>query len=159
MERVFCIQILFLALTTGCIRSSSKNKVCSCCTATFTSIDSARYCIKQTPILGTSADPRLFLIAFVKKDLVTNQKAGWNILKDQDIVNVAKRNYVLLILDPKEFKISHRKDAPEMVEKMKHCQEDIFFVIANQALWPYSEWQMSEKKNIIIDRLHVGSGP
>lgn len=161
MSKVFYILILFLGLTCGCIRSSSRGKVCLCCIKTFTSIDSARYCIEQTPIQETSSDPRLFLIAFVNKDREAKQKAGWSIIKDQEIVNLAKRiqNYLLITLDSKDFIISHGQEAPDIVEEINKQKEEIIFIIANQALVPFSVWTENESKNIIIDRLYVGNGP
>lgn len=159
MKKYFHILILFFVLTSCGIMTSHKKTACNCCDKSYTNIDSAMNCILQTPDTLTTADDRLFLIAFVNKDVEANQKLGWNILKDPDIINTARRNYLLIILDVNQIKILKDQTTPELIEKIKGHKEPLFFVIANQALYPFADWTINEKKDFIIGRLEVGNGP
>jgi hypothetical protein len=103
-------------------------------------------------------DNRLFLFAFANKDVKSKQNSGWNIIKDQDIINVAKRNYVLIIVDPKNV-TSKKQLSDELLEITESHKDNLFFVITNQELYPFADWTESEEKELIIDRLDVGMGP
>jgi hypothetical protein len=113
----------------------------------------------NNPAKQSPTDERLFLIAFVHKDNAAYQKSGWNILKDQDIIDVAKQKYLLIVLNVTEIMNSKVKRPPELYEMISKHNEDIFFVITNQVLYPFADWTDRENKNTIIDRLLVGNGP
>lgn len=101
----------------------------------------------------------MLLFAFIATDLENNQRANWDIIKDQDIIDVAKRNYLLITLNPNNFAFSKGQQSDELMETVKGHKESLFFVIANQALFPFADWTEEEAKDIIIERLEVGIGP
>jgi hypothetical protein len=151
--------LLLFSLTSCSIAQSDKRAICNCCDLSYTSIDSALSCSSRNPDNATTADNRLFLFAFVNKDLKKHQDASWNIIKDQDIINVTKRNYLLIILDGNGIVLPKGHKGNELLKTIEIHDETLFFVIANQALYPFADWSEGEKKDIIIDRLRVGAGP
>jgi hypothetical protein len=158
--RTMLIRFLLLFSLTSCsIAQSDKRTICNCCDLSYTSIDSALSCSSRTPDNATTADNRLFLFAFVNKDLKKNQDAGWNIIKDQDIINIAKRNYLLIILDRKDIVFRKGHEGNELLKTIESYDDTLFFVITNQALYPFADWTEKERKDIIINRLRVGAGP
>jgi hypothetical protein len=150
--------LLFFSLASCGVVQSDKRTVCNCCDTTYTNIDSALNCISLNPSNETN-DNRLFLFAFAATDLENNRNADWDIIKDQDIIDAAKRNYLLIILDPKDIAFSKEQQADELIETIKGHRENLFFVITDQALYPFAEWTETERKDIIIERLEVGIGP
>lgn len=153
------ILYLFIILFTQA-NCTDRKKVGKCCDESYSSIDNALACYSHTNDgNGTSSDERLFLLAFVNKNIETNQKLGWNIIKDQDIINVAKQNYLLITLDVNHFKIPEGQNAPELMETINSNKDSLFFVIVNSALHPFADWNSKEQKDIIIDRLQIGNGP
>lgn len=139
MKSMLARVILYLFLT-GCGTVQSDKIVnCSCCETSFTSIDSAFNCISQSTDTSTKVDNRLFLFAFANKDVKSKQNSGWNIIKDQDIINVAKRNYVLIIVDPKNV-TSKKQLSDELLEITESHKDNLFFVITNQELYPFADW-------------------
>jgi len=106
---------------------------------------------------GTTADERLLLIAFVHKEVEANQKLGWDIIKDPEIVKTAKRNYALVILDVKQHKILNDECTSYTIEDFK--KNKTVFVIANQALCSFGYFTLDDEKESIIERLQVGNGP
>jgi hypothetical protein len=152
---------LFIIITiSGCyIFGPNKPIICDCCEQTFTSIDSARKCITNNPYITSSSDPRLFLLAFVRKDVTQNQKLGWDIINDQEIISIAKRNYLLITLDLNNFLIPKNLDTNELNKYIKQNKSDLFFIISNQDIVPFSDWTLNDKKSVIIERLGVGNGP
>jgi hypothetical protein len=151
--------VLLFSLASCSIAQSDKKVTCNCCNLSYTSIDSALRCISRTPDNTITADNRLFLIAFINKDLKKYQDAGWNIINDQDIINVAKRNYLLIILDRNDIVFQKGHEGNELLKTIESHDEMPFFVIANQALYPFADWTEKERKDVIIDRLRVGAGP
>ena len=158
MKDMFYMLIILFTLA-SCGMHEHKYEVCNCCQKTYTNIDSAMKCILQTRDNSTTADERLFLIAFVSKDVEANQKLGWNIIKDQDVVNIAKQNYLLITVDVNNIQIPKNQRVSELKEIIKKHKEEFFFVITNQALYPFADWTISEKKEIIVGRLRIGNGP
>lgn len=137
---------------------SDKKLTCNCCEASFTSIDSAFNCLAFSPDTSTTADNRLLLFAFVNKDVKDKQKSGWNIIADQDIKEIAKRNYLLVIVDPMTI-TSKKPLSDEFKKRVSNHREGIFFVVTNQELYPFADWTETERKDLIIERLGVGMGP
>ena len=159
MKKTFYISILFITLTSCGILTSDKKAVCNCCDKTYTSIDSAQNCVLGTPDTTTTAEDRLLLFAFVNKDVEANQNLGWNIIKDQEIIDAAKKKYLLIILDVNKIKIPNGQNAPEFLEIINSHKDNMFFVMTNQALYPIGNWTIDEKKDQILGALHVGAGP
>ncbi len=160
MKTTFYISILLLALTNCGVKTSDKNTFCACCDKTYTNVDDALKCLNTTVDgNGTTADERLILIAYANKDLETNQKLGWGIIKDQDIVKTAKRNYALVILDADQYKILNDSCTNDKHEDLKKYKGKTFFIIANRALCVFGHWTLDDKKDDIIYRLEIGNGP
>ncbi len=158
MKNIFYLFSLSFILTS--CGSNSNHKVGTCCDKTYTNVDSALNCLSRTVDgNGTTADERLILIAFVHKDLEANQKLGWDIIKDPDIVKTAKRNYALVILDANQYKIVNADCSDNIAETLKKTHNKTIFVIANQALCVFGDWTLNDDKESIIDRLEVGTGP
>jgi hypothetical protein len=159
MKCTYFFQILILILS-SCNNTSYNNTItCDCCQQTYTNIDSARNCILKKPYSKSSSDPRLFLIAFVRKDIESNQKIGWNIIKDKEIIDIARRNYLLITLDANKFQIPKDLNANELNKYINQNNSDLFFIIANQSLYPFSDWTLNDIKSTIIERLGVGDVP
>lgn len=140
---------------------NQKAIVCNCCENTYTSIEDAMNCIKQYPIMNTKADNRLLLFAVINKDIKAQQDLSWNIINDQDIIRVAKQNYLLITLEASElFVIEYNKESSELRETINsYKDESLFFVITNQALLTFADWDSDENKDKIIDYLNIGNGP
>ena len=160
MKNIFYVFITLFLITACSSGTTTQTKVCDCCNRTFTNIDSALICISNNPSKHSPIDERQFLIAFVHSYNPAYQNPGWNILSDQDIMNIAKQNYLLIILNVKDIHKFKVKPQPELMQIMtKHVEDDSFFVITNQMLYPVADWTNLENKSTIIDRLKVGVGP
>jgi hypothetical protein len=159
MKMTIYISILLLALTSCGVKTSDKNTIGICCDKTYTNIDSALNCFSRTSNNPTGYDERLLLIAFVNKDIKANQNLGWDILKDEEIINVAKQKYLLITLDINQTNIPKDQNAPELLEIIKSNKDKTCFVITNSALYPFGNWTADEKKDEIISRLEIGNGP
>ena len=159
MKITFHIIILFCSFTSCGVLPSDKKTVCNCCDKSFTNLDSAINCLNKTPDKKTSAEQRLFLFAFVSKDVKKHQESGWNIFTDKEIIDAVKENYLLIIQDINKFTFPKQLDGSAIIEKIKGRKGEPYFVIANQALYPFSDWTLAERKDIILDRLGVGVGP
>ena len=109
--------------------------------------------------MKTSAEQRHFLFAFVSKYVKKYQELGWNIFTDEEIINAAKENYLLIIQDINKFTFPKQLDASAILAKIKDRKGEPYFVITNQSLYPFSDWTLTKKKDIILDRLGVGIGP
>ncbi len=109
--------------------------------------------------MKTSAEQRHFLFAFVSKDVKKYQELGWKIIDDKDIVSIAKERYLLIIQDINQIAFPKQLDASVLLAKIKDRKNEPYFVIANQALYPFSDWTINENKDIIIERIEVGIGP
>lgn len=139
---------------------NSENKVGTCCNKAYTNVNSATGCLNKTVDgNGTTADERLLLMAFVYKDVEANQKLGWGMIKDADIVNTAKRNYALVILDANQYKEHFDSCTTHKNVDLKKYEGKTFFVIANQALYIINDWTSDDPKEDIIYKLGIGSGP
>lgn len=158
MKKIFYLFSLYFILT-NC-GEKSNDKVGTCCDKTYTKVDSAINCLNRTVDgNGTTADERLILIALVYKDLEENQKLGWDIIGDPDIVKTAKRNYALVILDANQYKILNDDCSFDITETIEKTNDSTIFVIANQALCMFGDWTLNDDKESIIERLQVGNGP
>ncbi|WP_345049716.1 hypothetical protein [Hymenobacter glaciei] len=146
--------LLGLLLVLGDCSCSRQPNICNCCATTYTSVGSAQNCLSETAPYKSTADERLILIAFVTKDIKANQELGWNIINDQAIIQLAKRKYLLVTLDVNGF-----QSPPELLGLIKKHKNRPFFVIVNQALYPFAEWTTVENKDFIISRLVNGNGP
>lgn len=147
-------QLSFIILVTflyGCNEKSIAP--CDCCKNAYVNIDDAFKCIHENP-RKISYDDRLFLIAF------TNLKdKGWRIIEDPEIIAVAKRSYLLIVVNKNEIN-SYDKATPELKELIKKYEgQESFFIVANQALYPFRDWGENESKKRIISELQLGNGP
>ena len=146
--------ITFLVIATflfGC--SEKQYKECNCCETTYTQIDKATSCIDNNPS-EASFDNRLFLFAFTNSN-----KRSWNVIEDAEIVSVAKRNYLLIVLSLEELN-EYNSVPPELKTVVnKHKGEELFFVVTNQALYPFRDWDSFEERKRIINELGLGNGP
>ncbi len=139
---------------TSCNVLTNDNKTdCSCCDKTYTNIDSASKCGSD------QNDCKLFLFALVTKDIEKNQQLGWAILKDRDIIEAAKRDYVLIIIDPNEINLSKYTDIKEFKDVINKKRIEPYFVVTNRVLYPSREFTLNTDKDRIIDDLHLGDGP
>jgi hypothetical protein len=159
MKLTFYILISIFFLTGCAAKTSHKSSACNCCVNSYSSLESATNCISQTLDGAATTDKRLLLFAFVSKDVQSNQKIGWNIIKDQDIIDIAKEKYLLIIQDANDINFLERQMDPELISKIKAPKGQPYFLITNQSLYPFADWTSDETKDIIIDRLQVGDGP
>ena len=159
MKITFQILMLLFCFTSCGVITSNKNNICKCCDKSFTNLDSAINCLVKTPDEKLLTDYRLFLFAFVTKDLKKYQELGWNIFNDQEIISTAKQRYLLIIQDINRITFPNQMDASLLIKTIKNHKGEPYFVITNGALNPFAEWTSSEQKDIIIERLEVGNGP
>ncbi|MFP2996249.1 hypothetical protein ABN763_10065 [Spongiivirga sp. MCCC 1A20706] len=140
-----------LSLLTCCIEK--RRTPCDCCENVYLNIDDALKCIDKNP-RKTSNDDRLFLIA-----ITDSKNQSWNLIKDRDIISNAKRNYLLIVANKSEIS-SHEKATQEIQDLIKkYDEEESYFIVANQAMYPFADWGENESKNEIISALQIGSGP
>ncbi len=126
---------------------------CDCCETSYLKIDDALSCIESNP-RETSFDDRLILIAF---NNLTNK--GWDVIEDLEIITVAKRNYLLVLANKDEIN-SYAKVTPELRDLIKKYDgQESFFIVVNQALYPFRDWDANVPKNRIISELQLGNGP
>ena len=158
MKKTLYILTLLFGLTNCNI--NDKTIVRTCCDKTYINVDDAINCLSQTDDGdGTAIDDRLLLLAFVTKDIETNQKLGWDIIKDPDIIKEAKKKYALVILDANQYKIPDNDCASYMTESLKNNSGKTFFVIANQVQCWSGDFTLDRDKESIIIRLGEGNGP
>ncbi|MBF9140530.1 hypothetical protein [Hymenobacter properus] len=138
----------------GCRSSLQAVNSCDCCDTTYTSIKAANNCLLASGSPKTTVDNRLLLIAFVTNNIKANQKLGWNIIGDNQIINIAKRQYLLVTLDANNFQGS--TELSELIAKYKNTS---FFVITNQSLYPFGSWTTADNKEFVISQLVTGNGP
>lgn len=120
---------------------------------TFTNIDSAlQYC------KGTK-EYKTLLFALVSKNIENSQKLGWAILGDDDIIQAAKKNYVLIIIDPAKIVLIKNTDTKEFEDIIKSQEVSPFFVVTNHVFYPFRQFTLLTNKDKIIDDLNVGEGP
>ena len=155
MRKTYYIFTLFLTLIS--CRTTDREQVGECCDKTYDNLNEAIKCFSQTS--NGNLDERLLLIAFVNKDLEVNQKLGWNIIKDSEIVKVAKRNYALVITDINEYKIPTEDCGNSIQDCIKKNSGKTFFIITNKAQCMFSDWTIEDSKQSIIDKLEIGNGP
>jgi len=150
--RHLTIYIAFLLIfQTSC--NSSTNSDTDNNSITFSNIDSAlKYC-KETK------EYKSLLFAFVKKDIVKNKNLGWGILGDNDIIATAKKDYVLIIMDPTKMSLPANSDTKEFKDIIKMDKEDPYFVVTNHVFYPFRQFTLKTDKETIIDELRIGEGP
>jgi hypothetical protein len=142
--------LLLLFLQTSCNSTNSDTDNAS---ATFTNIDSAlNYC-------KHSSEYKSLLFAFVTKDIDSNQKLGWAILGDKDVIATAKNDYVLIIIDPTKIVLPNNSDTQEFHEILKMNKEYPYFVVTNHVFYPFRQFTLKTDKEKIIDELRIGEGP
>jgi hypothetical protein len=144
------LTLLFIALTScNSLTVSDTNSNAQ----TFTNIDSAlNYCTK-------TKEYKSLLFALVSKDIENNQKKGWTILGDNDIIKTAKQDYVLIIIDPAKITLPQNSDTKEFDNIIKTKNESPFFVVTNHVFYPFRQFTLKTDKEKIIDDLNIGEGP
>ena len=153
MKTIFNILISLLALTSCNVLTTNKETNCTCCDKVYYDIDSALKC-------GSNPnDYKSLLFAFVYSDFEKNQQLGWSILKDQDVINAAKRDYILIIIDPNKITIPDNTDNKEFNDIIKQKHNETYFVVTNRVLYPFREFTLQTNKGKIIDDLSLGEVP
>lgn len=142
--------LLLLTLLTSCNSATSDTDNVS---ATFTDVDSALNYCKQ------SKEYKSLLFAFVTKDVASKQKLGWTILGDKDVIAIAKRDYVLIIIEPTKISIPNNSDTKEFYDILLMYKDDPYFVVTNHVFYPFRQFTLKTDKETIIDELSVGEGP
>jgi hypothetical protein len=132
---------------------------CDCCLETYYTFENASKCISTKPYSETSYDPRLFLIHFVENNIEQKRAIGWKILKDPELIKKAKRNYLLIILDKKNFEIPSNLNKNKLTSLINKNESEDFFIISDNLLNIWSTWTFKDKKSTILERLGVGNGP
>ena len=146
--RISNVFLIFLILTlSSCdFASSEYGRV-------FTNIDSAlRYC-------ANTKEYKSLLFALVTKDVQSSQRLGWSILGDKNIIDAAKTDYVLIILDITTIHLPANDDTKEFAEILRTQKESPYFVVTNHVLYPFRQFTLHTDKDRIIDDLNVGEGP
>ncbi|MES2382004.1 MAG: hypothetical protein V4538_13240 [Bacteroidota bacterium] len=146
---IYIITGVFFLLT-ACTTTQTKD---NCNNRVYYTIDSALNCGNYPKKYKS------FLFALVSKDIETNKKLGWDILKDKDIIEIAKRDYVLIIIDPSDIKLNHDSIPNEFAGIVKQARQETYFVVTNRVLYPFRQFYLSENKERIINELGLGEGP
>lgn len=142
---------LLLVLQASC--NTSTNSDTDNTSVTFNNVDSAlNYCKK-------TREYKSLLFAFVTKDIEKNQNLGWAILGDKDVIATAKKDYVLIIIDPTKITIPKNSDTKEFLDILNMDKEDPYFVVTNHVFYPFRQFTLKTDKETIIDELRVGEGP
>lgn len=146
---IYSITAVFLVLTSCNINKTSN----TCNKRVYYTIDSALKCSEG------SMEHRPLLFALVCEDADSNKKLGWDILKDKDIIASAQRDYVLIIIDPEDIKIDKDSIPKEFADIIKYTRQEPYFVVTNNAFYPFRQFYLHEDKEWIINELGVGLGP
>ena len=93
------------------------------------------------------------------KDVESNQKLGWAVLGDNDVIATAKKDYVLIIIDPTKIALPNNSDTKEFHEILKMDKEYPYFVVTNHVFYPFRQFTLKTDKETIIDKLRIGEGP
>ncbi|MCB2377194.1 hypothetical protein LGH70_06345 [Hymenobacter sp. BT635] len=99
----------------------------------------------------------MYLLAFVQNDLKANQQLGWGIIKSPAVIEAAQKNYLLITL-PMQEPLMYNLSA-ELQDVISKHRGQPFFVIVNQALYPFADWKADQDDAFIISRLENGNGP
>ncbi len=160
MKYIIYIVGLSLIATSCMLMPVHKEKVCDCCAPTYTTIDQALNCLAQHPISNTSADHRLLLLTFVRQDIKAKQQLGWTILKDPKIITVAQRDYLLVTLDANHFSLKEEHKNERFSDVfLSHKNDSTFYMVVNQAVYPFRDWGPAASTEEIIADLQLGNGP
>lgn len=143
----------------GCVVCSRSKSVCDCCENAYTSIDHALDCIGQRKDETSTADKRLLLFAFVPEDTKKYQELGWNILENQELIEIAKQKYLLIILNSNDLSLLKKEHGEELLSIYVKDDSDLIYIITNQVLYPFGSWTKEDSKDRIIDILQIGNGP
>lgn len=120
---------------------------------TFTTIDAAlKFCAE-------TKEYKSLLFALVAKDVENSQRLGWSILGHEEIIKAAKRNYVLIIIDPAKIVLPKNSDTKEFQAIINSKNDSPFFVVTNQVFYPFRQFTLNTDKEKIIDDLNIGEGP
>ncbi|MFT3844312.1 MAG: hypothetical protein QM725_04615 [Lacibacter sp.] len=141
---------LLLILLTSCNSATSDTDIAS---ATFNNVDSALNYCKQ------SKEYKSLLFALVTKDVDSKQKLGWAVLGDKDVIATAKKDYVLIIIDPTKISIPNNSDTKDFHDILKMDKGDPYFVVTNHVFYPFRQFTLKTDKETIIDELRIGEGP
>ena len=119
----------------------------------YTNLDSA---IKDNEKVDSK---RPLLIALVSKQVEQYQQLSWNILRDQEVILVAKRNYDLVIADENQINLpkGSAQEFADIIKKQKAIP--YFVVVADAGLYPFRQFSLQTDKASIVDDLKVGIGP
>ena len=150
--RTLLLTIIAFFILTGC-SSTSREEKDSCSKQAFTNIDSALKCG------GGPKNYKSLLFILVDRDLERYQELGWNALKDEDIIKTAKRDYVLIVIDPTKVNLTSQDTPQEFIDIIKRQKATPYFVVTNRVLYPFREFDLSVDKEKIIDDLRIGEGP
>jgi hypothetical protein len=152
MQKTFFIFLSVLVFTLTCCNISTNSDTDNN-SKTFTNIDSAlKYCAE-------AKEYKSLLFALVSDDVENSQKLGWNILGDRDIIKVARKDYVLIIIDPTKIDLLKNGDTKEFEDIIKRKKESPFFVVTNHVFYPFREFSLKTDKEKVINDLRIGEGP
>lgn len=153
MKNLFYVFTLFIILTRCGILTSDKKVDCGCCEQIYINVDSALKCG------AAPSGYKSFLFALVNSDIEKNQAMGWDILNDKDIIETAKRDYVLIIIEPEKVKIPDQYKTKEFLDILKQKRSQTYFVVTNRVFYPFREFTLQTDKGRIINDLGLGEGP
>lgn len=121
---------------------------CNCCNKAYINIDSAVICAMESE--------KLLLFAFVESELEENGKKAWDILGDPEIIKMAKKDYVLLVLRPTETETYAEQCPDELFERVKQLERSPSFIITNLGGYPLNHFDLTTDKNKAISFLQNG---
>lgn len=161
MNKTIIYFILLVPLLSGCLINLvyTKYTICDCCKTVYNDIKSAEKCISDNPNTKRTSDNRLFLLAYVNKDVKAYQDLGWDIITDEKVRKTAQRDCLLIILEKKHINHTEEWVQEEHNDVIDKHNEELFFVLANQSLVPLTSWNNDDDKRMIIDDIEVGNGP
>ncbi len=153
------LMILLCCMFTAC-RYPAADAICNCCKEVYTNTDEAIECLNRTAdTTRTTAESRLLLIAFIDRDSAAMKKPGWQIIRDQEVLTTAQRNYLLVILDKQKIRMLNTDCSSNIVQDSVKAAGKTLFVITNPALCAFDCWTEDDEPQSIIDKLEVGNGP
>ena len=153
------LTIIFLLTFVLTLYNCSSTKILTrpCCGIIYPTIKSAINCIKSSPPQNTTADSRLILLVFNKKQ---NNQPLDSIFKNPKIINEIKKNYLVVFVSQSQ-KDELIKNSTFGLDKFikEFPQTTNFYVTISDNFHPWWSWDENTSKEEILINLEVGAGP
>jgi hypothetical protein len=147
--------VIIVILLNSCVQLPGP---CGCCINVYQDDEAAFQCIENNPVEDEPIDNRLLLYAFTSR----TEQADWNILGDAELVELAMRNYLLVIMDPDEISANENYSEEFLEVITNYKKSDLFFIISSSHgrdghVWHH--WDHQSNPEMAEDAIWIGVGP